>query len=221
MRPSGFSKLLFLLFTSAWLGAQEAAPKKHTVLFMTFDRFEFHTEVKLSYINKVNSLEGDQYYELLSRAFIDAFVLGDFPNVEYREMSSEDCHRILPLLSFKVYHGMGHYAANLDDLHQNMLQKLLSDYDCQYLMIVDWYRIFESLESTKSKNVKQFNTYAEHMMDFDLFNSEKKRTDYGADLRFGVKPTPDNLKYSGLRISDLRLEFHKLAVEISRGLKFE
>ena len=192
--------------------------KQKKVLLIPFHRFEFHTQLKLSYINKVNQMEKDQYYPALVQAFSDAFVLGEFIRIKYSVISDEDYSAIMPYIKFKSVNKEGHYASDLELLHNNIYQKLLEDYDCEFVLIINWYRIFERKESVKLKGARRYGLYSEHLIDYDFYDDHKNRLSYGANIKFKVKPTVENLQYGGVRISELRPVFKNLAGEISEEI---
>ena len=199
--------------------AQTTKYVKHKkVLLIPFNRFEFHTELKLSMINDINQMEKDQYYPALVQAFSDAFVLGDFNKVKYFVMSDVDYASIMPYIRFKSVGKEGHYNSDLELLHQNIYQKLLEDYDCDFVLIINWYRILERKESVKLKGGRRFGIYTEHLIDYDFYDDQKHRLSYGANKKFKVKPTVDNLEYGGVRISELRTVFKELADNISEEI---
>ena len=145
--------LLFFLVVAKSDAQTTNSVKQKKVLLIPFNRFEFHTELKLSVINDINKMEKDQYYSALIQAFGDAFVLGDFARVKYFVMSDVDYASIMPYIRFMSNGKEGHYASDLELLHQNIYQKLLEDYDCDFVLIINWYRILESKESVKLKGV--------------------------------------------------------------------
>jgi hypothetical protein len=124
----------------------------------------------------------------------------------------------MPYIKFTFVGKEGHYASDLGLIHQNIYQKLLDDYKCDFVLIVNWYRILERKESIKLKGVRRFGLYSEHLVDYDFYDQKKVRISYGSNHKFMVPPTEDNLQYGGVRISELRTEFKKLAADITEEI---
>ena len=192
--------------------------KQKKVLLIPFNRFEFHTELKLSWINAINQMEKDQYYPALRQAFGDAFAMGDFRTIKYIVISDADYTSIMPYIRFSFVGKEGHYSSDLELLSSNIYQKLLDDYKCDFVLIVNWYRILERKESVKLKGVRRFGLYSEHLIDYDFYDHKKVRLSYGSNHKFMVEPTEDNLQYGGVRISELRTEFKKLANDVTEEI---
>ncbi|MEQ9063808.1 MAG: hypothetical protein RIE58_06505 [Vicingaceae bacterium] len=187
-------------------------------MLIPFDRFEFHTEFKRSYINQLTGMQNDEYFFTLTRVFSDAFVLGDFEHVRYQLISVRDYKNIESLLKFEMNNAQGHYAANLSSIHTNLYQKLLQDYQCEFVLVFSWYRIFEVTDNVKLSKARKYGQYSEHMVDFDFFDDQQNLITFGANQRFRVVPAEENMKYRGLRISDLREAYRDLAGDISRQI---
>ena len=209
--------LLFLVVTDSNAQSDLGLEQKK-ILLIPFSRFEFHTELKLSWINGINQMEKDQYYPALKQAFGDGFVFGDFKKIKYALISDADYTSIIPYIKFAVVSKEGHYASDLELLHQNIYQKILEDYDCDFVLIFNWYRILERKESVKNKGARKFGVYTEHLIDYDFYDNKKHRLSYGANKKFMVVPTVENLQYGGVRISELRSVYKKLAVDITKEI---
>lgn len=214
-----WEKLLLSFFFIGILIRSYDGFAQRKILVVPFDRFEFHTEIPLEMINEANGFELDQYYPALARTMTDAFTLGSSKESVFVVIGESDYNMLRRYLKFRFNGKEAHYECSLELLHKNIYQQILEEYNCQYMLVIDWYRIMQKKEGVTVNKIRKVDVYTEHYIDYDLFNKEKVRIHFDEQLRFKVEVTEENLKYHGVRLADLRPVFQRLVSRISQDIR--
>ena len=170
---TGLKHLLFFTgLIGLGLSIDMDSSEKRSILVIPFGRFDFHTEVEMEEINKINGSTGEDFYNQVYAGLCEAFILNGNEQVIFRLADDEDKLSFRNKVRFGMKGNTGHFACFPDDLPKSDMKKLLDEYECDYLLSVNWYRIQESRSSVKSGRVKKVRLYTTHMIDCDLFTRE-------------------------------------------------
>lgn len=217
MKKAVFLFLLTIIL-SPGLSAQEQGVSHNRVLVIPFNRFELHTEIKLSDINKANGLEGDQFYPQLLVHLTEAFEFASSEEVAYKVISEEDLMKISKEMRYGLIGNEAHYSCLIEKANAEVIRQLLDDYECDYLLTLNWYRIKEINASVVVDKRKKIGVYSYHYIDYDFFNRNLKLLKRASELGLEVKTTPENFKYMGLRLLDLKPYYKTMVDEITLNI---
>lgn len=210
-----YTLLFTLLIGFQGYAQNELIDSSTKVLLVPFDRFEMHTEFSLKEINEINHLEKDQFYQELLQNFTAAFETYSGNGITYKNIEQEHWKQFKFKANYKYVQKEAHYGCDFSEFDLGDYQELLDEYNCTYLLVIPWYKIQESKEKVKTKEVRRIGLYSEHQIDFDIFNRDQERIYYEALKKFKAKATEANLKYKGLRLKDMIPTYSKIANDIS------
>ena len=188
-------------------------PYTKRVLLVPFNRFELHTEIELSLINKANNIKQDEFYPNLLNAFHESFILNSNDQVTYHVIKPEDYKELIKYVNQAVT--KGHFESFLNDLEFKDYKAILNAYDCEYVLFINWYRIKDIKRSIKIEKLKHIERYSEHSIDYDVFNANKNNVLRMSAVKFEVEITEDNYKKLGVRLKDMPPVYKKLVDQIS------
>lgn len=193
------------------LTAQPSLPDGiRTVLFVPFERFEFHTELQLETINKANNMASDEYYPALISTFNESFILNSSNDVQYKIIEPGDFKELMKYAEHVMVGG--HYRCDLDELKLSQYAELLNKYECDYMLAINWYRIMRVRRSIKIDKTKKYQVYGYYAIDYDLFDRNKLIKLDRSMVKYEVPISTDNYLYNGVRLSDL-IPVYKLMVD--------
>lgn len=196
--------LIVLLHISVVLVSQEKQEEaEKRILVILFNRFQLHTEIPLEKINEINEIEGDLFYPRLLNAFRDVLVTFSENSVKYVVMADHSHPEITSKLQYEMMGNTAHFMCNADGIPMNIYKELLDEFECDYLLTVNWYRIITSKATVKKKGIKKVGLYTSHFIDYDLFSREKVSVVAKSGKKFELNATEANLKYMGLRLNEM------------------
>jgi hypothetical protein len=210
--------LLLAMTLSDVLIAQSKVEQTYKVLVIPFSRFEFHTEIKLSEINKANGLEGDQFYPQLIAHLTEAFEIASSEEVAYTFVTEDDLRIICKELRYGLIGNEAHYSCIIEKANEEAIRQLLDNYECDYLLTLNWYRIMETNASLIINKKKKIGVYSYHYIDYDFFNRDLTLKTRESKLKMEVSATADNFKYLGLRLQDLKPYYKKMVDKITLNI---
>ena len=206
---------LYLLFVLRAFSQEAAVDSSTSVLLVPFHRFELHSEFTLQEINEINKLEKDQFYQELLQIFTAAFETYNRNGIRYKVLKNEDWQHFTFNSTYEFIQKKSHYSCDLERFTLNDYQELLDEYNCTYLLVIPWYKIQESKEKVKTKEVRRIGLYSNHVIDYDIFNRKKELVTYEASKEFHAEASIENLPTKGLMLKDLAPAYGVLVNEIS------
>ena len=190
-----------------------------SVLLIPFKRFEFHTEMPLADINDVNKLEKNEFYPLMLANFTQAFELNSNAQLQFQIIDNEDLAELYKKVSYEMQGSQGHFMSNLERFDKSAFKSMLEDYDCDYVIFINWYRIMRTKKAAKVGKIRKINQYGMHFIDYDVYNEKQELVQKESHMDFSVEPTGENLSRLGVHLDDLRPVYSELAKEISENIQ--
>lgn len=157
-------------------------------------------------------MEKDEYYPALVDVFMESFKLNSGDRIQFFIIEPKDFKLLMTYLEHEFHNG--HFSAVLNKMKFNEYNNLLSKYDCQFLLTINWYKIQSTRRSIKIEKKKKSTDYGIHVIDYDVFNANRMNVLEVSNEKFEVLITAQNHAFMGVRLQDLAPQHKKIVDQI-------
>lgn len=226
--------LLYLLLLTISIAAN-AQRKQLKVVVCLYDRIDFSTDFPLSEVGFINNVEGTEVYDSLIAIFRNQLNAQKSDAVDFEVLTPQESYYFSQKGKRYQMSNPSRRGIDLSDISDREYWVFMNNHQADFILFVNYYDISkyriteEEMEAFKRRvsaeelfylegsSTRRRPFYSQHLIDFDIFNSNKNRL--LSKGRYPIPQTPyeaQSLVKKGLGFSEVSKSYKQLAKKLEQ-----
>ncbi|MBI2279685.1 MAG: hypothetical protein HYU68_03210 [Bacteroidetes bacterium] len=170
-------KIIVVIVLLIFGDTQDIFAQKQKILVVPYTRFQFVSEYNLSEIAQINNVTEQEVFNQYTKSLSDAFSSYKNEQFEFEMIAEIDYLSLKKLMKYDIekFKGKKYNASNLNLVEADKLAELLSQYQAEYILFVNWYNIEKTVHTAYIGDNNKRNSFSLHKIDFDVYNNKKEK----------------------------------------------
>ncbi len=183
------------------------------ILLVPYNRFNFHTEYKLSEIAEVNQIESKEVYNAFLGTLLKELVYND-SNLHFKVVDQSDLAFFMKNVNYSFDARKGYTSCNINPIPASEWENILDYYEADAIMFLTVYRIKSTSKSMAGSQSGRM-PFSKHYIDYEMRGFDKSRTDVFGTFEFPLEINGTVLSSKGLKLTYLADAYEEFAIHIN------